>query len=393
MYDISLTRNVWAEINLDNLIHNISEVKRLSQGTAKILAIVKGDAYGHGARQMAKTMIENGVDRFAVAILDEALELRSDGIAAPILVLGYTQKERFKFVVANDIEQTIYSLEAAKELSLEAGRQGKEVRIHVKIDTGLGRIGFKADESSITTIKEISMLPNIIIEGIFTHFATAHNKNKDFTIQQFERFYNICSKLEDEGMEFKFKHCANSATIIDHPNMYMDMIRSGSILYGLAPSQEVKLERINLQQVISLKALITHVKEIDVGESVSYNREFIALRKTKVASLPLGYADGYSKKLSGKAEVLVHGKRVPVIGAICMDQCMIDVTNIPDIKVGDEVVLLGKQKCEFISADEIAEKLEIPYTEVVSRIGRRVPRVYIKGGKVTNIVNHLFPYE
>lgn len=393
MYDISLTRNVRAEINLDNLIHNISEVKRLSQGTAKILAIVKGDAYGHGARQMAKTMIENGVDRFAVAILDEALELRSDGIAAPILVLGYTQKERFKFVVANDIEQTIYSLEAAKELSLEAGRQGKEVRIHVKIDTGLGRIGFKADESSITTIKEISMLPNIIIEGIFTHFATAQNKNKDFTIQQFERFYNICSKLEDEGMEFKFKHCANSATIIDHPNMYMDMIRPGSILYGLAPSQEVKLERINLQQVISLKALITHVKEIDVGESVSYNREFIALRKTKVASLPLGYADGYSKKLSGKAEVLVHGKRVPVIGSICMDQCMIDVTNIPDIKVGDEVVLLGKQKCEFISADEIAEKLEIPYTEVVSRIGRRVPRVYIKGGKVTNIVNHLFPYE
>ena len=389
MYDINLIRPAWAEINLDNLASNMRKIRRLAKDSAQVTAVIKADGYGHGAKYIAQTLLENGADRFAVAALDEALELRKFGITVPILVLGYTQPERAKAVVANDIEQAVYSYELAKGLSMEAVKQNKKVKVHIKLDTGMGRIGLRADESSIESIKEIYELPNMIIEGMFTHFAIADEKDKGYTKEQFSKFMWVSNRLEQEGIKIRLKHCGNSATIIDLPDMHLDMVRAGIILYGLAPSEDVELNRIKLEQVMSLKARITHVKEINSGESVSYGRKFIASGKTKIASLPLGYADGYTRMLTGKAEALVDGVRVPVIGRICMDQCMIDVTGIEDVKVGDEVVLFGKQKNSFISIDEVAEKLGTINYEVVCMIGKRIPRIYLKGKKVTQILNFL----
>ena len=393
MYDINLIRPAWAEINLDNLASNMRKIRRLAKDSAQVTAVIKADGYGHGAKYIAQTLLENGADRFAVAALDEALELRKFGITVPILVLGYTQPERAKAIVANDIEQAVYSYELAKGLSMEAVKQNKKVKVHIKLDTGMGRIGLRADESSIESIKEIYELPNMIIEGMFTHFAIADEKDKGYTKEQFSKFMWVSNRLEQEGIKIRLKHCGNSATIIDLPDMHLDMVRAGIILYGLAPSEDVELNRIKLEQVMSLKARVTHVKEINSGESVSYGRKFIASGKTKIASLPLGYADGYTRMLTGKAEALVDGVRVPVIGRICMDQCMIDVTGIEDVKVGDEVVLFGKQKNSFISIDKIAEKLGTINYEVVCMIGKRIPRVYVKEGKIVNIVNHVSPYE
>ncbi|WP_372995982.1 alanine racemase [Lutispora sp.] len=393
MYDMNLVRPVWAEIDLDNLANNMKEIRRLTDKKAKVTAVIKADGYGHGAKYIAQTLLENGADRFAVAVLDEALELRNSDVTVPILVLGYTQPDRAKAIIENNIEQAVYSYELAKALSEEAVKQNKEAKIHIKLDTGMGRIGLRADESAIDCIKEIYELPNLTIEGMFTHFAIADEKDKTYTEEQFNKFMWVANRLEEEGIKIRLKHCGNSATIIDLPKMHLDMVRAGIILYGLAPSQDVELDKINLKQVMSLKVRITHVKEINSGESVSYGRKFIASKKSKIASLPIGYADGYTRMLSGKAEALVNGIRVPVVGRICMDQCMIDVTGIEDVKVGDEVVLFGKQKGSFISIDEIAEKLGTINYEVVCMIGKRVPRVYVKEGKIVDIVNYISPYE
>lgn len=392
MYDLNLIRPVWAEINLDNLANNMREIRRLTDKNAKITAVIKADGYGHGAKYIAQTLLDNGADRFAVAVLDEALELRKAGITVPILVLGYTQPERAKAIIENDIEQAVYSYELAEALSKEAQKQNKKAKIHIKIDTGMGRIGFRVDESAIECIKRISQLPNLDIEGMFTHFAIADERDKTYTEEQFKKFMWVAGRLESEGIKIKLKHCGNSATIIDLPQMHLDMVRAGIILYGLAPSQEVHLEKINLKQVMSLKARISHVKEIEAGESVSYGRKFIATNKTRIATIPIGYADGYTRMLSGKAEALVNGIRVPVVGRICMDQCMLDVTKAGDVKVGDEVVLFGYQKDSFISIDEIAEKLGTINYEIVCMIGKRVPRVYIKDEKIVHIVNFISPY-
>lgn len=393
MYDMNLVRPAWAEIDLDNLANNMKEIRRLTDKKAKVTAVIKADGYGHGAKYIAQTLLENGADRFAVAVLDEALELRNSDVTVPILVLGYTQPDRAKAIIENNIEQAVYSYELAKALSEEAVKQNKEAKIHIKLDTGMGRIGLRADESAIDCIKEIYELPNLTIEGMFTHFAIADEKDKTYTEEQFNKFMWVANRLEEEGIKIRLKHCGNSATIIDLPKMHLDMVRAGIILYGLAPSQDVELDKINLKQVMSLKVRITHVKEINSGESVSYGRKFIASKKSKIASLPIGYADGYTRMLSGKAEALVNGIRVPVVGRICMDQCMIDVTGIEDVKVGDEVVLFGEQKGSFISIDEIAEKLGTINYEVVCMIGKRVPRVYVKEGKIVDIVNYISPYE
>ncbi len=393
MYDINLIRPVWAEINLDNLAHNMREIRRLADKKALVTAVIKADGYGHGAKYITDTLLKNGADRFAVAVLDEALELRKAEVKEPILILGYTQPERAKEIVEYDIEQAVYSYELSKSISEEAVRQNKKAKVHIKIDTGMGRIGLKPNEESVNLIKKISNLPNLVIEGIFTHFAIADEKDKSYTLRQFEKFTWICKRLEEEGVKINIRHCGNSATIIDLLSMHMDMVRAGIILYGLAPSQDVELDKIDLKQVMSLKARITHVKEIEKDESVSYGRKFIATKKSKIASLPLGYADGYTRMLSGKAEALVKGVRVPVIGRICMDQCMIDVTGIDDVKVGDEVVLFGEQNGNFISIDELAEKLNTINYEIVCMMGKRIPRVYIRDGSIINIVNYIYPYK
>ncbi len=393
MVDLNQIRSVWAEINLDNLAHNMREIRRLTDEKAMVTAVIKADGYGHGAKYIAETLKENGADRFAVALLDEALELREYGIKEPILVLGYTQPERAKELIINDIEQAVYSFEVAKAISEEAVKLNKTAKVHIKVDTGMGRIGLRPDEEAVNMVVKISKLQNIITEGIFTHFAIADEADKDYTYKQFEKFNWIIGRLEEEGVKTNIRHCGNSATIIDLPEMHLDMVRAGIILYGLAPSPDVKLDKIDLKQVMSLKAHVSHVKEIEKDESVSYGRKFIAERKSKIASLPLGYADGYTRMLTGKAEALIKGVRVPVAGRICMDQCMIDVTGIDDVKVGDEVVLFGEQNGAFISIDELADKLGTINYEIVCMIGKRVSRVYTKEGKAIDAISYIHPYK
>lgn len=391
MYDLNQIRPVWAEINLDNLAHNMREIRRLTDKNALITAVIKADGYGHGAKYIAKTLLENGADRFAVAVLDEALELRKFGIKEYILVMGYTGPERAEEIVKSEAEQAVYSYDVAEAISQEAVRQNKNAKVHIKIDTGMGRIGLVPGEDTVSLIKKISLLPNLFIEGIFTHFAVADEKDKEYTNKQFEKFKWMYDRLAEEGVKINVRHCGNSATIIDLPDFHLDMVRAGIILYGLAPSEDVMLDRIDLRQVMSLKARITHVKEIEVNESVSYGRKFVASKKSKIASLPLGYADGYTRMLTGKAETIVKGQRVPIAGRICMDQCMIDVSGIDDVKVGDEVILFGEQNGNTISIDEIANILGTINYEIICMIGKRVPRVYIKEGKVVNIVNYIYP--
>ena len=377
------------EVDLDALAHNMREIRRLAKKDALVTAVIKADGYGHGATKIAQTLLENGADRFAVAVLDEGIELREAGFEVPILILGFTDKERAEEIVSYDLEQAVYSWELAEAISKEAVKQNKTAKIHIKVDTGMGRIGLRPDKDSVQLIKKISKLPNIAIEGIFTHFAVADTLDKTYTEGQYERFTWICGELERENVKINVKHCGNSAAIIDLPNMHLNMVRAGIILYGLKPSDEVMLDKIELKQVMSLKVRITHVKEIEAGQSVSYGRRFIAEKKSKIASLPIGYADGYTRMLSGKAEALVKGRRVPVVGRICMDQCMIDVTGIEDVKVGDEVVLFGKQGEGFIHIDELAEKLDTINYEIVCMISRRVPRVYVRNGKIVDVLNYL----
>jgi alanine racemase len=389
MYDLKKIRAAWAEVDLDALAHNIREIRRLAQKDALVTAVIKADGYGHGAKKIAQTLLDNGADRFAVAVLDEGIELRRAGFKVPILILGYTEKERAEELVSYDMEQAVYSWDLAEGLSKEAVKQGKTAKIHIKVDTGMGRIGLQPNPESVQLIKKISQLPNIAIEGIFTHFAVADAFDKSYTEGQYEKFSWICRELEKENVKINVRHCANSATIIDLPQMHMNMVRAGIILYGLKPSDEVMLDRMQLKQVMSLKVRITHLKEIEAGQSVSYGRKFIAQEKVRIASLPIGYADGYTRMLSGKAEALVKGKRVPVVGRICMDQCMIDVTDIEDVKVGDEVVLFGGQGEGFIHIDELAEKLGTINYEIVCMISKRVPRVYIKDGRIVDIQNYI----
>lgn len=390
MYDLRQIRPAYVEIDLDNLAHNIKEVRRLAGKQSQVMAVIKADGYGHGATKIAKTLLENGADRLAVAVLDEAIELRNAGFTVPIFVLGYTQPERAEEVIKYDIEQSVYSLEAARALSKAAAAHNKIIQVHIKIDTGMGRIGLQANSEALEIIKQINALPNLCIKGIFTHFAVADEVDKAYTHGQFEKFKWICNELESQNIHIELKHCGNSATIIDLPDMHLNMVRAGIMLYGLAPSDEVMLNKLELKEVMSLKVRITHVKEIQAGQSVSYGRRFIADKKRTIASLPIGYADGYTRLLSGKAEALIKGQRVPVVGRICMDQCMIDITGIEDVKVGEEVVLFGQQGNSFISIDEIAKKLGTINYEVVCMISRRVPRVYVRNGEVVEVLNYLY---
>ena len=390
MYELKRIRSAWAEISLDNLAHNVREVRRITNEKAEITAVIKADAYGHGAINVASALIENGISRFAVSILDEGIELRESGVKIPILILGYTDPQIADEVLKYDMEQTVYSLDVAEALSKEAVKQNKIAKIHIKIDTGMNRIGLKPDDEAVQLIKKICALPNIQLIGVYTHFASADETDKTYTRNQYRKFEEICETIECEGIDTGMKHCSNSAAVVDLLEMHSDMVRTGILLYGLAPSNDVQLSKLLLKQVMSLKVRISHVKEIEAGQCVSYGRKFTATKKTKVATLPIGYADGYTRMLSGKAEVLIKGYRAPIIGTICMDQCMADVTDIPDVCTGDEAVMFGEQDGNFISIDEVAAKLNTVNYEIVNMISKRIPRVYIKGGEIVNIHNSLY---
>lgn len=381
-------RPVWAEINLDNLAHNMREVKRVVKRGTLITAVIKADGYGHGAVQIGKTLLENGADRFAVATLSEAIQLRKNYKDIPILILGYTPNNSAELVVKHNIIQTIYTYDQALAYSKKAKELDNEVKVHIKIDTGMSRLGMRTDEETIKTIKEINKLPNLMIEGLFTHFAIADESEKEFTYGQAERFNFICNALEREDINIPIKHVSNSAAIIDLPEMNYNMVRAGIILYGLYPSREVDKKRVDLKEVMSLKAEVSYVKEIEEGTGVSYGLLFKADKTTKIATLPIGYADGYTRLLTSKAKAIVKGTKVPVVGRICMDQCMIEVTGL-DVNIGDEVILFGSDGNNNITIDEIAESLNTINYEIVCMISKRVPRVYVKDNDVVDAMDYV----
>ncbi|QEK11440.1 alanine racemase [Crassaminicella thermophila] len=390
MLSLEKTRPVWAEVNLDYLEHNLEEIKRLVRDKTMITGVIKANAYGHGAIEVADVLINNGIDRLAVATLSEALELRRVYEDIPILILGYTQEASAEEVIKNKITQTIFTLKQAKTFSEKAKELNKDVILHIKIDTGMSRIGFRPDRNTVQIIKEIVNLPNVVVEGIFTHFAVADQRDKTFTFKQFERFKNLCYLLEKEDVKIPIKHVANSAAIMDLSEMHLDMVRAGIILYGLYPSDEVRKDFIKLKPLLSLKTKIDYIKEVDKGVGISYGLTYVTDKKSKIATIPIGYADGFTRMLSGKGEVLVNGKKAPVVGRICMDQCMIDVTDISDAKIGDEVILIGADGENSISADDLAKKLNTINYEIVCMVGRRIPRVYIKNNKIVKIKDYLF---
>ncbi len=372
-----MLRPVWAEIDLGAIANNIREIRRVTRPQAKVMAVVKANAYGHGAREVSNVALKNGADWLGVALLQEAVQLRDAGFSVPILILGYTSLDQLKSVVDYELRQTIYSLEQAKALSAAAVKAGKEALAHVKIDTGMGRIGLLPEQATVQRILEMVRLPGLELEGIYTHFAVADAADKAYTQNQFQRFLRVLEQLKNKGLEFPVRHAANSAAVIDLPETHLDIVRPGLIIYGMYPSREVKREKIKLQQAMSLKAEISHVKKVGPGTAISYGCTYVTKNDAVIASLPLGYADGYTRFLSNKAEVLIKGQRVPLVGRVCMDQCMVDVTGLkPEVSMGDEAVLLGGQQEQFISVDELAEKIGTINYEVVCMVSCRVPRVY-----------------
>lgn len=386
----SQTRPVWQEVDLDVLARNMRNIRSLTDDGAEICAVVKADAYGHGALEVAPVLLENGADRLAVATYSEGVQLRRAGIGCPIMMLGYTPADQYPGVITHRLEPTICTLEQAEILSACAVGAGANVPIHIKLDTGMGRIGFALDEESLDEIATAVALPGIEPEGIFTHLSSADEADLAYTDLQIERYDAACQALEARGVHPRVHHICNSAGIMNRKRAHHDMVRAGIILYGDYPSDQVDRAIVDVAEAMTLKAQVSHVKTIQPDDAVSYGRTFIAKRPTRVATLPIGYADGYYRTLSNRAQVLIAGRRAPIIGNICMDQCMIDVTDLDvEVKIGDEAVLIGAQGDQRITRTEIASLAgTIPY-EVLCSVGMRVPRVYLRGGIVVKVIDYL----
>lgn len=365
------------EIDLDALRHNFEEIRKVTSPNAGILAVVKADAYGHGAYETAKTLLECGAAGLCLATIDEAVDLRRRGIDAPMMTLGFTDKSRYADAVRYDVEQAVYSYDIAKALSDEAVAQGKSIKVHVKLDTGMGRIGFAADGSETEEIVRSLKLPGIIPYGVFSHFAVADTDDDEYTQKQFSAFMNQIKALEGEGIFFEKKHICNSAGIMRFPEMHLDLVRAGIILYGLMPPgcPEPKV-RLDLVPVMTWYAKVIHVKKIPEGATVSYGRHFTAKRETEVTTVGIGYADGLSRLLSNGFELVVDGEKCPIIGNVCMDMCMVDTTDMKvRPKVGDKVVVFGRERL----ADDLANRMGTINYEITCDVGKRVRRIYTGG--------------
>lgn len=370
----------WAEVNLDAILFNIESIKKNISDHTKIIAVIKTDGYGHGAEHIAR-VLENDdkVWGYAVATAEEAYALRDSQIRKPILILGYTFPYSYERLVADDIRPTVFMLDAAKELSEQAVKSGKKCRIHIKIDTGMTRIGIHPDDDGIELIRQIAALPGLEIEGIFTHFATADEADKTRAYAQMELFKEYTERVQEElNIDIPMKHCSNSAGIAEMPEANMDAVRAGIILYGLWPSDVVRADKkIELKPVLSLKSRIVYVKTVPKGQEISYGGTYTTTRDTRVATICLGYGDGYPRSLSNIGYVLIKGQRAPILGRVCMDQFMIDVTDIDtDICVGDEVTLIGKSGEEIITMEELGELSGRFNYELACDLGKRIPRIY-----------------
>lgn len=365
-------RPTFAEINLDAICHNLEVVSHIVKSGTKILGVVKADAYGHGMKEVSKAILDY-VDYFGVASLDEAAVLRSIGIQKPVLVIGAILPEEIEGVVRFNAIQTVSDLDIPKRLSKLARSKNKKIKVHVKIDTGMGRLGFWHEEA-IGFIKKISRLKNIIIDGIFTHFPNAE-ADSVFTCNQIRNFKRLAENLQDNNIHIPVKHAANSMGLIDFKDSHMNMVRPGLMMYGIYPKESL-MKNILLRPALTLKTKISYLKPTPGGRNISYGMTYVTRRPTKIATIPVGYGDGYSRHFSNKAEVLVNGIRCPIVGRVCMDMCMVDVGHLKNVKAGDDVILIGSQGNEIIRAEELARLINtIPY-EVLCNIGHRVPRIY-----------------
>jgi alanine racemase len=379
----------WVEINLDAIANNVKNIKELIGEKKELMAVVKGNAYGHDILEASLVFLKNGASRLAVARLEEGILLRKTGITVPILVLGLTLKQQAELLVSYSITPTVSEYDMIEKLSESGFKQDKIVKVHLKVDTGMGRIGI-FPKHILNFIKKVKVLKNVEIEGILTHFSVADEKDKSYTEKQFGKFIEVLTFLEKEGIRIPIKHVGNSATVLDLPHMWLDLVRPGISVYGLYPSREVQ-KTVKLIPAHTFKSHIVFLKELPAGEYIGYGRTYITRQKrTVVASLPVGYADGYNRLLSNQGEVLVRGRRFPVIGRVCMDQTMIDVTNLPQVEIGDEVVLWGRQEQEEITIEEIADKIKTINYEVIHMPDKnRVPKLFIKNGKPYKIKSML----
>jgi len=379
MDDLAI-RPTWAEINLDALTHNYEEIRGIVGPHVKILGVVKADAYGHGSLECARTLSNAGVDMLAVAFIDEAIALRQGGITDDILLLGYTPIALIPELIRWDVIPGVYQMEFARALSEYCKEADIIHPLHVKIDTGMGRIGFCWDKAA-EVITEMNELEAIEIQGLYSHFSTADAVDKTFSLLQVQRFTKVIEDLEAKNIHIPLKHIANSAGVFDLDGVHFDMVRPGIILYGLYPSHDVDRSKIDLKPVMTLKSTIVHLKTIHKGESLSYGNHFVADQDCLIGTLPVGYGDGYTRMLTGKANVWINGQLAPVVGNICMDQCMIDLTDMKRVKLFDEVELFG----ENISADVLADTLGTINYEITCMVNKRVPRVYLEDGKAQSV--------
>jgi len=373
---MKIFRPIWAEIDCDKVEHNLRQVRAAVGPDVKIMGVVKADAYGHGAKAVSKSLLHAGADCLAVASLEEAVELRDAGVDTEILILGFTQTGWVSDVVAGGFIQTVYHLGLARALSAEAVRQNKTARVHLKIDTGMSRIGVNP-ESALHLIREISSLEAVELEGLYTHFSCADEPDDEITEQQLDRFKILEGVLEENNIKIPVLHAANSAALLKYPATRLDMVRPGIVLYGLAPSTAMKTPEFQFKPVMTIKSTIVELKTVPPGTRVSYGGTFVTERPTRLATLPAGYADGFSRKLSNRGRVLVNGREAPIVGNVCMDFMMVDVTDVPGVKVDDDAVLVGSHGEREISMDEIAEITGTINYEVASLIGKRVHRVFV----------------
>ena len=382
---MKVLKRTWADISLDNLEHNYRTLREHVGKGPRFLGVVKADSYGHGAVQVSRTLEELGAEYLAVSNLEEAIQLRRGGVGLPVLILGYTPPEYAPDEAEMSITQEVHGLQYAKDLNKALEGTGRKLTVHLKIDTGMTRLGFFADqpEQTLAALVEVAQLPNLYIEGVFMHFCVSDSKKPEdvaFTKLQHERFVNMLDLMKSKGIEPEIRHCCNSGATILRPEYAMDMIRPGVATYGFHPSPDTVGE-IDLRPMMSLHTSIAQIRTIAAGKSISYGRTYTTPEDKLVAVLPIGYADGLSRLLSNRVTFRICGKEAPVVGRICMDQCMIDVSDIPDVKRGDEVTIIGRDGDEVISATDIADRMNTINYEITCLIGKRVPRVYIKDGK------------
>ena len=378
-------RPVWAEIDLDSIAHNLQEFRRILPAQTQMMAVVKADAYGHGAYHVAQTALQSGASWLAVALVEEGICLRRKGISAPLLLLGISAPGTERAVVEHDLRPMLCTVESARRFSECGQAMQRVVRFHLKLDTGMGRVGVRPDDLP-ALLDALRELPNLDMEGVFTHFAKADETDKTYSRLQLRRFQDGLSLIERAGFAPRLRYLANSAGAMELPDAHADMARIGISLYGMYPSMDVDPAIVDLKPVLCWKTRVAHLKTLPPGEAVSYGGLFMTQRPTVVATLPVGYADGFRRRLWTKNwSVLIRDQRAPIIGRICMDMCMIDVTDIPGAAVGDDVVLIGSQGAETILADDMAAALDTINYEITCLVGKRVPRIFLRHGAIISI--------